>query len=73
MPTSAATGQRVRPQLGVRNRAMSSAPACRDHCFLVGEEPMHAVGHVLVDASVDAPSRKENMTCAGASVTSKGR
>ena len=40
---STAAGQRVRPQLSVCNRAMSSAPANHDHHVSVGEEPMHAV------------------------------
>ena len=35
---SAATGQRVRPQLGVRNRAVSPAAANHDYCVLVGDE-----------------------------------
>ena len=39
--TSATTGQRNRPELGVRNRAMSSAPANHDHYVRVGEEPIH--------------------------------
>ena len=43
MFTSAATGQRVRPQLSVCNRAMPSAPACHDHDVFVGEKPVLAV------------------------------
>ena len=45
---SAATGQRVRQQLSVRNRAMSSAPPYHDHDVFVGEVPVHSVVQATV-------------------------
>ena len=45
---STATGQRVRPQLSVCNRAMSSTPAYHDQDVFGREEPMHAVIHTTV-------------------------
>ena len=45
---STATGQRVRPQLSVCSRTVSSAPAYHDHDVSAREEPVQA----LVQATV---------------------
>ena len=49
---SAATGQRVRPQLSVCNSAMSSAPAYRDHDVSAREEPVHSIIQTAVQRVV---------------------
>ena len=45
---SATTGQRARPQLGVRNRTMTSTFARHDHDVFAREEPMHSVTQTTV-------------------------
>ena len=49
---STATGQRVRPQLGVRNRAMASTPTYHVHDVFDREEPMHSVKQTIVQRLV---------------------
>ena len=49
---STATGQRVRPQLGVRNRAVASTPTYHVHDAFAREEPMHSVKQTTVQRSV---------------------
>ena len=49
---STATGQRVRPQLGVRNRAVASTPTYHAHDVFDREEPMHSVKQTTVQRSV---------------------
>ena len=48
MLTSTATSQRVRPQLSVRNRTMTSAPTDHDHNVFAGEESRHSVVQTTV-------------------------
>ena len=43
MLTSTATSQRVQPQLSVRNRTMTSAPADHDHNVFARKESRHSV------------------------------
>ena len=50
---SAATGQRVRPQLSVCSRTVSSAPAYHDHDVSAPEEPVQAVVQATVQRVVD--------------------
>ena len=45
---SAAMCQRVRPQLSICNRAVSSAPSYHDHDVSVREEQVHVVVHATV-------------------------
>ena len=49
---SAAADQRVRPQLSVCNRAVSSTPAYYDHDVSAREEPVHAVVQATVQRVV---------------------
>ena len=49
---STATGQRVRPQLSVCDRTVSSAPAYHDHDVFAREEPVHAVVQATVQRVV---------------------
>ena len=45
---STSMSQRVRPQLSVCNRAMSSTPAYHDHDVFAQEEPLRAVMQTTV-------------------------
>ena len=49
---STATGQRGRPQLSVRNRAMASTTAFHDHDIFAREEPVHSVIQTTVQRVV---------------------